>query len=67
MIPMMNIIAWGNVVPWAELLAAEQAATLTDDSIKQAFVKIFSSLITLIPGDRWARTDEMARRFGISI
>lgn len=49
------------------LLAAEQAATLTDDSVKQAFVKIFSSLIALIPGDRWARTDEMARRFGISI
>ena len=48
------------------LLAAEQAATLTDDSVKQAFVKIFSSLIALIPGDRWARTDEMARRFGIS-
>jgi predicted nucleotidyltransferase component of viral defense system len=48
------------------LLAAEQAAQLTDDSVKQAFVKVFSSLITLIPGESWARTGEMAERFGIS-
>jgi hypothetical protein len=49
------------------LLAAEEAARLTDDSVKQAFTKIFSSLIALIPGEKWARTDEMAKRFGISI
>jgi predicted nucleotidyltransferase component of viral defense system len=49
------------------LLAAEQAARLTDDTVKQAFTKIFSSLIALIPGERWARTDEMAKRFGISL
>jgi predicted nucleotidyltransferase component of viral defense system len=49
------------------LLAAEHAAQLTDDSIRQAFAKVFSSLITLIPGESWARTDEMAKRYGISI
>jgi predicted nucleotidyltransferase component of viral defense system len=49
------------------LLAAEQAERLTADSVTQAFTKIFSSLIALIPGERWARTDEMARRFGISL
>jgi predicted nucleotidyltransferase component of viral defense system len=49
------------------LLAAEQAARLTDDWAKQSFTKIFSSLIALIPGERWARTDEMAKRFGISL
>jgi predicted nucleotidyltransferase component of viral defense system len=49
------------------LLAAEQAARLTDDTVKQAFTKILSSLIALIPGERWARTDEMAKRFGISL
>jgi predicted nucleotidyltransferase component of viral defense system len=48
------------------LLAAEQAARLTEASVKQAFTKIFCSLIALIPGERWALTDEMARRFGIS-
>lgn len=49
------------------LLAAEHAAQLTDDSIRQAFAKVFSRLITLIPGASWARTDEMAKRYGISI
>ena len=38
------------------LLAAEQAAQLTDDSINQAFAKVFSTLIALIPGESWART-----------
>lgn len=46
-------------------LAAEQVARLTDDPVKQAFSQIFSSLIALIPGERWARTDEVAGRFGI--
>lgn len=49
------------------LLAAEQAARLTDDSVKEAFAKILSSLIALIPGEIWARTGEMAKRFGIPI
>jgi predicted nucleotidyltransferase component of viral defense system len=49
------------------LLAAGQAETLTETSVKKAFTKIFSSLIALIPGERWAQTDDMARRFDISI
>jgi predicted nucleotidyltransferase component of viral defense system len=49
------------------LLAAERAAQLTADSANQAFAKVFSSLIILIPGKSWARTDDMAKRFGISI
>jgi hypothetical protein len=49
------------------LLAAEQAANLTNATPKQSFTKIFSSLIALIPGERRARTDETARRFGIPI
>jgi predicted nucleotidyltransferase component of viral defense system len=49
------------------LLAAEQAAQLTVDSVNQAFAKVLFGLITLIPGGSWARTDEMAERFGISI
>jgi predicted nucleotidyltransferase component of viral defense system len=49
------------------LLAADQAEALTETSVKQAFTKIFSSLIALIPGERWAQTEDMARRFDISI
>lgn len=49
------------------LLAADQAEALTETSVKQAFTKIFSSLIALIPGEPWAQTDDMARRFDISI
>jgi predicted nucleotidyltransferase component of viral defense system len=37
MIPMMNIIAWGNVVPWAEPRQVEQ-----DLIISRALVEIFS-------------------------
>jgi Nucleotidyl transferase AbiEii toxin, Type IV TA system len=37
MIPMMNIIAWSNVVPWAELRQVEQ-----DLIISRAIVDLFS-------------------------
>jgi len=37
MIPMMNIVAWGNVVPWAELRQVEQ-----DLIISRAIIDLFS-------------------------
>jgi|SRR5580704_4831284 hypothetical protein len=37
MIPMMNIIAWSNIVPWAELRQVEQ-----DLIISRAIVDLFS-------------------------
>lgn len=37
MIPMMNIVAWGNAVPWAEPRQVEQ-----DLIISRALVDIFS-------------------------
>ncbi len=37
MIPLMNIIAWGNVVPWADLRQVEQ-----DLVISRALVELFS-------------------------
>ena len=37
MIPMMNIIAWGNVVPWAEQRQVEQ-----DLIISRAIIDLFS-------------------------
>ena len=47
------------------LLSAEQAALLTERSIKEAFENVFSRLICRIPGDPWLRCDEMKQRFGI--
>ena len=37
MIPRMNIIAWGNVVPWVDLRQLEQ-----DLVISRALVELFS-------------------------
>jgi hypothetical protein len=36
MIPMMNIVAWSNVVPWAELRQVEQ-----DLTISRAIIELF--------------------------
>jgi len=47
------------------LLAATQAAQLTDGAMKTAFVKVFSRFVILLPGDRWARSEEMKERFEI--
>jgi hypothetical protein len=37
MIPMMNLVAWSNVVPWADMRQVEQ-----DLIISRAIVEIFS-------------------------
>lgn len=47
------------------LVSATQAAGLTEAAAKQAFRKVFSHLIVQIPGDPWARTEEMKERFGV--
>jgi len=47
------------------LLAATQAAQLTDGAMKTAFVKVFSRFVILLPGDQWARSEEMKERFEI--
>src|ERR1700689_117234 len=47
------------------LLAATEAAQLTDGAMKAAFVKVFSRFVTLLPGDQWARSEEMRERFEI--
>jgi predicted nucleotidyltransferase component of viral defense system len=47
------------------LVSAEAAARLSDESTKEAFVKVFSNFIVRMPGDAWARTDDMRQRFGI--
>jgi len=47
------------------LLAATEAAKLTDGAMKAAFVKVFSRFVILLPGDPWARSEEMKERFEI--
>jgi len=47
------------------LLAATEAARLTDDAINAAFASVFTRFIELIPGDSWVHSDEMKERFGV--
>jgi hypothetical protein len=47
------------------LLAATEAAQLTDGAMKAAFVKVFSRFVILLPGDPSARSAEMKERFEI--
>ncbi len=47
------------------LLAVDEAAALTDDWVRSAFSEVFGRLIERLPGERWARTDAMAERFGL--
>jgi predicted nucleotidyltransferase component of viral defense system len=47
------------------LLAPEEAAKLTDDAIRSAFIIVFDRLITTMPGASWAKTPEMKEKFGI--
>lgn len=49
------------------LLSAEEAARLTDDSMKAAFCEVFAKLITPLPGKAWAKTDEMIERFELPL
>ena len=47
------------------LLTPAGADGLTEDRIKDAFWTVFTSLVTRIPGEPWARTSEMTVRFNL--
>jgi predicted nucleotidyltransferase component of viral defense system len=47
------------------LLPAARAELLTQESTKASFVRVFDTFIDRIPGEPWARTDEMKKRFGV--
>jgi hypothetical protein len=51
------------VLDMRPLLPASEAAKLTDESTRQLFVNVFSEFIDRLPGDPWARTEEMKQRF----
>lgn len=55
----------GFLADMRPLLAAAEAERLTDDAMKAAFAKVFSRFVTLIPGDPWARSEEMKERFEV--
>lgn len=45
------------------LLPAEQAELITDESTFLSFRRVFETFIEHLPGDQWARADEMKERF----
>ena len=45
------------------LLAPEEAAKLTDDAIRSAFIIVFDRLIITMPGAPWAKTADMKGKF----
>lgn len=49
------------------LLAAAETDRLTDEAIRDTFAEVFSRLIAGLPGKPWARTVEMAERFGVDL
>ena len=57
----------GFLTDMRPLLAAAEAARLTDDAMKRAFAKVFTQFIVLIPGDPWVRSDEMKKRFAVVV
>lgn len=49
------------------LLTAAEAEQLTDEAMQAAFADVFTRLIAELPGEPWARTAEMAERFGVDL
>ena len=49
------------------LLAAPEAERLTNKTINEAFANVFTGFIAHLPGNGWARTDEMIERFGLAL
>jgi predicted nucleotidyltransferase component of viral defense system len=47
------------------LLPAEQAQALDEAAVAAAFAAVYARFIDRLPGDPWARADEMKARFGL--
>jgi hypothetical protein len=48
-------------------LTAAEAEQLTDEAMRAAFADVFTRLVAGLPGEPWARTVEMAERFGVDL
>jgi predicted nucleotidyltransferase component of viral defense system len=49
------------------LLPPDEATKLTDEAIRRSFVDVFRRLIVALSGAPWAKTPEMAERFGLEL
>jgi hypothetical protein len=47
------------------LLQIDRARALTDETLKATFVRVMRELIDRIPGNEWAKAEEMRERFGV--
>lgn len=47
------------------LLAPDEAAKLTEETARKAFVTVFGRLIEIMPGRAWAKTAEKKEKFGM--
>jgi len=47
------------------LLPAAQAEALTDETTLLSFRRVYDTLVDRLPGEPWAREDEMKERFGL--
>ena len=57
----------GFVADIRPLLSADAAGKFTNVTVQEAFVQVFNSLVSELPGKRWARTPEMAARFKLKL
>lgn len=48
------------------LLTPDRADALDAAAGRAAFLRVFTNVIALIPGERWARTDELAETMGLA-
>lgn len=48
------------------LLAPAAAQALTDEAMTQAFVDVFTVFVMQLPGEPWAKTEEMTHHFGLT-
>jgi predicted nucleotidyltransferase component of viral defense system len=53
------------VIDMKPLLPASEAEKLTEETTKELFENVFFEFIERIPGDAWARADEMKERFQV--
>ena len=47
------------------LVSSDRAESLNEETAKDAFQKVLSELIDLIPGDDWKQTADMLKRFAL--
>lgn len=45
------------------LLTADEAAKFDDEAARAAFVAVFGGMIRLMPGEPWAKTNDMIKQF----